>query len=110
MIADIDAEAADAVPESQQEVMFRIAQEALRNAVRHADAGHITLCLAPDDPGGILLEIHDDGRGFDGATAAGEGHFGLRLMADAARHGAGRLSLLSAPGAGTRIRYEVTAP
>lgn len=110
VVADIDAEAAGAVPDPQQEVMFRIAQEALRNAVWHAQAEHITLRLAPDDPGGILLEVHDDGRGFDAAAAAGEGHFGLRLMADAARHGGGRLSLLSTPGAGTRIRYEVTAP
>jgi two-component system, NarL family, sensor kinase len=110
VVAETDAEAAEAVPEPQQEVMFRIAQEALRNAVRHAGAGHITLRLAPNDPGGTLLEIHDDGRGFDADTAAAEGHFGLRLMADAARHGGGRLSLLSVPGAGTRIRYEVTAP
>jgi signal transduction histidine kinase len=108
VVADIDAGAVGVVTEQQQEVMFRIAQEALCNALRHAGAGHITLRLATDDPGGILLEIHDDGRGFAGAAA--EGHFGLRLMADAARHGGGRLSLLSAPGAGTTIRYEVIAP
>jgi two-component system, NarL family, sensor kinase len=109
VVADIDAGAADGLPERQQEIMFRIAQEALRNAVRHAGAGLITLRLAPADQGGTLLEIQDDGRGFDGATAAAEGHFGLRLMTDAARHGGGRLSLLSSPGGGTRIRYEVSA-
>jgi two-component system NarL family sensor kinase len=110
VVAETDAEAADAAPEPQQEIMFRIAQEALRNAVRHAGAGHIMLRLTPTDQGGTLLEVQDDGRGFDGAIAAAEGHFGLRLMTDAARHGGGRLSLLSVPGAGTRIRYEVTAP
>jgi signal transduction histidine kinase len=110
VVAEIDAEAADAVPGPQQEMMFRIAQEALRNAVRHAEARLITLRLTPDDHGGTLLEIQDDGRGFDGATAAAEGHFGLRLMTDAARHGGGRLSLLSSPGSGTRIRYQVSAP
>lgn len=91
-------------------MIFRIAQEALRNAVRHAEAEHITLRLAPDDAGGTVLEIADDGRGFDGAATAAEGHFGLRLMTDAALHGGGRLSLRTSPGAGTRIRYEVTAP
>ena len=110
VVAEIDAKAADAVPGQQQEMMFRIAQEALRNAVRHAEARLITLRLTPDDQGGTLLEIQDDGRGFDGATAAAEGHFGLRLMTDAARHGGGRLSLLSSPGAGTRIRYQVSVP
>ncbi len=69
VVADIGAQAAAAVPEPQREVMFRIAQEALRNAVRHAEAEDIPLRLAPDDPGGVLLEVHDDGRAFDGATA-----------------------------------------
>jgi signal transduction histidine kinase len=129
VVADVDAEVADAAPEKQQEVMFRIAQEALRNALRHAEAAHITLRLAasPDEAGqdgtGLdgagrdetaVLEVIDDGRGFDGRGvggpgAAGEGHFGLRLMTDAATHGGGQLALLSAPGAGTRIRYQAGA-
>ena len=112
--ADVDAEVADAAPEKQQEVMFRIAQEALRNALRHAEAGHITLRLAAGPDGAAVLEVTDDGRGFDarglgGTGAAGEGHFGLRLMTDAAIHGGGQLDLLSAPGAGTRIRYQAGA-
>jgi len=114
--------------------MFRIAQEALRNALRHAEAGHITLRLAAGQDGAAwagaawdgagrdgtgrdgpaVLEVADDGRGFDGSGfhgrgAAGEGHFGLRLMTDAATHGGGELSLLSAPGGGTRIRYRAGA-
>ena len=114
VVADVDAAVADAAPEKQQEVMFRIAQEALRNALRHAEAGHITLRLTvgPDEAGrdgAAVLEVTDDGRGFDGTTAAAEGHFGLRLMADAATHGGGQLALLSAPGAGTRIRYQAGA-
>jgi two-component system NarL family sensor kinase len=117
--ADIDAEVAAAAPERQQEVMFRIAQEALRNALRHAEAGQVTLVLAAGQDGTAVLEVADDGRGFDargvdgrgfeGGSAAGEGHFGLRLMTDAATHGGGQLSLLSSPGAGTRIRYQAGA-
>jgi two-component system NarL family sensor kinase len=114
VVADIDAEVAEAAPERQQEVMFRIAQEALRNALRHAEAGHITLRLAAGPDGAAVIEVADDGRGFDatgvdGKGAAGEGHFGLRLMTDAATHGGGRLDLLSGPGAGTRIRYQAGA-
>ena len=119
--AEVDAEVAEAAPERQQEVMFRIAQEALRNALRHAEAGHITLRLAAGQDGEAVLEVADDGRGFDtrwfdahglagraveGGGAAGSGHFGLRLMTDAATHGGGELALLSSPGAGTRIRYQ----
>jgi two-component system NarL family sensor kinase len=109
--ADIDADAADSVPEQEQEAMFRIAQEAVRNAVRHGHARHLTLRLAAGD-GPIALEVADDGDGFDAAavTAEGtEGHFGLRLMAEAARHGGGWLGLLSGPGTGTRVRYEAAA-
>ena len=91
--------------------MFRIAQEAVHNAVRHARAGHLSLRLTADKAV-PTLEIADDGDGFDAArlTADGtEGHFGLRLMAEAARHGGGWLGLLSAPGAGTVVRYEAAA-
>ena len=109
--ADIDAELADRVPEQEQEAMFRIAQEAVRNAVRHGHPGHLTLRLAAG-PGTPVLEVTDDGDGFDAAALAAEGidgHFGLRLMAEAARHGGGWLGVRSAPGAGTRVRYEAAA-
>jgi signal transduction histidine kinase len=48
-------------------------------------------------------------RAFEDRGAASAGHFGLRLMTDAATHGGGELALLSAPGAGTRIRYRAGA-
>ena len=107
----IDDCQADGVAEQEQEAMFRIAQEAVRNAVSHAHASHLTLSLATLD-GTPALEIADDGDGFDAATlaAAGiEGHFGLRLMAESARQGGGWLGVLSAPGAGTLIRYRAAA-
>ncbi len=108
---DIDAYEAEGVAEQEQEAMFRIAQEAVRNAVSHAHARRLTLRLATLD-GTPALEIADDGDGFDTAalTAAGiEGHFGLRLMAESARQGGGWLGVLSAPGAGTLIRYRAAA-
>ena len=109
--ADLDAGIADSVPEQEQEAMFRIAQEAVRNAVRHSRARHLTLRLSAAN-GTPALEIADDGDGFDAAALTGEGtdgHFGLRLMTEAARHGGGWLGLRSAPGAGTVVRYEAAA-
>jgi signal transduction histidine kinase len=105
---DLDPALADSVPEQEQEAMFRIAQEAMRNAVRHSRAGRLTVRLAAGN-GAPVLEIADDGDGFDAAALVAEGtdgHFGLRLMAEAARHGGGWLGVLSAPGAGTIVRYE----
>jgi two-component system, NarL family, sensor kinase len=107
--ADIDDVVADAAPERDQEAMFRIAQEALRNAVRHAGASQVTLRLAGGEDGRARLDVADDGRGFEVAPQA-EGHFGLRLMADAARHGGGSLAVQTAPGAGTVVRYEASTP
>ena len=52
--------------------MFRIAQEAVRNAVRHGRARHLTLRLAAGN-GAPALEIADDGDGFDAAALAGDG-------------------------------------
>jgi two-component system, NarL family, sensor kinase len=107
--ADIDDAVADAAAERDQEAMFRIAQEALRNAARHAGASRVTLRLAGAEDGRARLDVADDGRGFDAVPQA-EGHFGLRLMADAARHGGGSLAIRSAPGAGTVVRYEASMP
>src|SRR4029077_11095766 len=102
---DLDAAAADSVA-PQQEVIFRIAQEALRNSLRHAGAEHVTLHLSLSGEDAIRLEVEDDGRGFEALGARAEGHFGLSLMADAARHGSGWLGVRSSPGSGTVVRYE----
>jgi two-component system, NarL family, sensor kinase len=110
VLTDIDADTADELPISSQEAAFRIAQEGLRNAVRHAAAGQVTLRLEPVDERYALLEIADDGAGFDlsAARCAGsEGHFGLQLMADAAQRSGSRLALCSTPGSGTLIRMEI---
>jgi signal transduction histidine kinase len=109
--ADVDTDVADSVPGQEQEAMFRIAQESVRNAVRHSQAAHIALRLEAGN-GTPTLEIADDGDGFDAAILAAEGiegHFGLRLMTEAARQGGGWLGVLSTPGAGTLVRYEAAA-
>ncbi len=88
-----------------KEGLYRIAQEALNNTVKHAHASSVWLRLAPI-PEGTLLEVRDDGRGFDPASSF-PGHLGLRSMRErAARQGAA-LELTSAPGAGTTTRVLV---
>ena len=80
--------------------LYRIAQEALQNAVDHSGAGAVSVGLRVDT-GAAELEIADDGRGFDPASAP-EG-FGLRTMRSRADRAGARLRVDSRPGAGTRV-------
>jgi signal transduction histidine kinase len=89
--------------------VLRIAQEALRNAARYANATSVRLMLEYRD-GSLLLEIVDDGSGFeipDAATQAA-GHYGFLIMRERAEQIGGRFVVESAPGRGTRI--EVIVP
>ncbi len=92
-----------------ERLVFRVAQETLRNAAAHSRATAVTVRLARR-PGQLVLDVDDDGVGFDSSTldsAGAPGHFGLRLLPDLVQHGGGRLKLATAPGAGTRWRLEV---
>jgi signal transduction histidine kinase/ligand-binding sensor domain-containing protein len=83
--------------------LFRIAQEALTNAVRHAQASRVSVSLAFTDHE-VELTVHDDGRGLP-PQAPGRGlHFGLSGMRERARALGSRLEVESAPGRGTTIR------
>ncbi|HEX4231834.1 MAG TPA: two-component regulator propeller domain-containing protein [Bryobacteraceae bacterium] len=90
-----------------EEELLKIAQEALTNAVRHADAGHIDIELAFDSKR-IHMIIADDGRGFvESENGAGpDGHYGLRGMRERASGIDAELSVRSAAGQGTRISVE----
>jgi signal transduction histidine kinase len=89
------------------EEVFRIAQEALHNALRHAGAARISVRLE-ENGDGLALSVSDDGAGFDpGATALRARRLGLTSMEERARELSGRLEIESAPGAGTSVRLEV---
>jgi signal transduction histidine kinase len=90
--------------------VFRIAQEALQNALRHAAAGHIRVELGAES-GRLVLTVADDGTGFDtAAIAAVRGRrLGLTSMEERATGLGGRLAIASRPGAGTTVRLEVPA-
>ena len=86
--------------------VLRVAQEALQNAVRHAGAQRVGVHLGRDG-GRLVLEISDDGAGFDPADPALRSRrLGLTSMEERARRLGGRLEIRSAPGAGTTVRLE----
>jgi len=105
---DLDLDAADLPPQTET-LLFRAAQEAIRNVTAHAEATHVRLRLARD--GEIArLEIADDGKGFEpdrAGAARAEGHMGLRLLANLAGDAGGSLDVDSTPGRGTAVRLEV---
>jgi signal transduction histidine kinase len=86
--------------------VFRIAQEALQNAIRHAEAERIEVRLE-DGGGRLLLTVADDGRGFD--TGAPRRRLGLTSMEERAGELGGRLLIDARPGEGTTVRLEVPA-
>jgi signal transduction histidine kinase len=95
-------------PDRDRELL-RIAQEALHNAIRHAGATHVVLRLATDG-GRLVLEIRDDGNGFDPEAAVLRARrLGLSSMEQRARRLSGRLEITSAPGTGTIVRVEAPA-
>ena len=105
---DLDLEATGRRwPVPIQHAAVRIVQEALSNAAKHADASAVRVRLAEAD-GGALVEVADDGRGFDAAVAdlalVRDEHFGLVGLRERAESLGGRLAVTSAPGAGTTVR------
>ena len=97
------AEVDERLPPAVEEGLYGIAREALNNVLKHAQARRVSVALRRA-PGMIVLEVADDGAGFDGA---GRGGLGLAGMAERAERLGGRLTVSSAPGAGTTVRAEV---
>jgi signal transduction histidine kinase len=93
------------LPPTHEQVVLRVAQESLHNALRHADAARITLALGPGTHGGAILSVRDDGVGFDpGVAARGLGLVSMRERADSV---GGRVRVESQPGSGTTVTLEV---
>jgi signal transduction histidine kinase len=95
---------------SVKEALYRIAQEAMNNVLKHAKATRVVLRLRCDVAGSgrgtLVLEVEDDGIGFD-ASACYPGHLGLTSMRERVEKLDGDLVIDSAPGAGTHLRVSV---
>ena len=105
VVAEHDADAG--LPPAVAGGLYRVAQQAVANATRHADAGRIVVRLtrSGDD---VRLRVEDDGTGFD-ATEVPTGRFGLVGMRERARLLGGTLTVESSPDAGTAIEVVVPA-
>jgi two-component system NarL family sensor kinase len=97
------------LPAAVEVGLYRIAQEALQNALRHSGASRVAIALEMLDDR-VRLIVRDDGRGFVPGAAAQEpaaDRFGLLGMRERARLLGGHFEVESSPGAGTRITAEV---
>jgi signal transduction histidine kinase len=103
---DVDVDGERALPEGIAAGLYRIANEALANVVKHGGTHEATVHLKLGEDL-CHLEIEDHGRGFDPQAALGDrGHLGLAGMAEQAREIGWYLAVDSRPGLGTRIRVE----
>lgn len=94
-------------PEVESTVL-RVVQEALTNVAKHAGASRVAVTLSYDGAE-LLLDVRDDGVGFDPAGPVPDGSFGLRGMRQRAERLAGALTVESRPGRGTAISLRLPA-
>jgi len=98
---EVSVQGESALPDDVRVALYRIAQEALNNVTKHAEASQVIVELEME-PEQVVLDIKDDGRGFDPEAVPQLG-FGVRNMADRAKGIGAAFSLLSHPGQGVQI-------
>jgi two-component system, NarL family, sensor kinase len=92
-----------------EDLLYRVAQEGVRNAVKHSGARRVEVVVDRNN-GSHRLTVVDDGRGFsddERAARAADGHMGLTLLSELVAEAKGRLIITSTPGGGTRLVLEV---
>jgi signal transduction histidine kinase len=105
----VNIQTQQSLPPDVKVALYRVAQEALNNVAKHAQAGHVALSLR-DAPSteegqgqvGVELRISDDGKGFDSTPGSPE-HFGLGIMRERAEAIGATLDITSRPGQGTQV-------
>jgi len=99
----------DQLDPQTQAILYRVAQEAVRNVIAYADAKAVSVEVGVADSIARLV-VSDDGRGFEPEIREQrltEGHLGLALLEELAQQAGGRLTVDSTVGVGTRIELEV---
>jgi signal transduction histidine kinase len=107
----LDVEDGIKLEDETEQLVYRAANEAIRNVQRHADARRVAVRLGTRD-GRVRLSIVDDGVGFtqaDRERSRAEGHVGLSLVEELIARTGGKLEVRSAPGEGTSFLLEVPA-
>jgi signal transduction histidine kinase len=97
------------VPQAAAVCMYRIAQEALQNVIKHSEARHALVELQGIH-GEIHLRIQDDGKGFDSGAAPGQGGLGLVSMRERLRAVQGSIAVTAKPSHGTQIDVRIPLP
>ncbi len=92
-----------------QLLIYRVCQEALHNVRKHARATHVNVSLS-ESKAGILVQIDDDGIGFDLARGSAPGHIGLIAMRERVQLAGGRTTIASQPGKGTSVEFWLPRP
>jgi len=92
-----------------KQALYRIAQEALQNVVRHARATEVTLRMSQKDTDELVLDIRDNGIGFD-PTSSFPGHLGLNSMRERVMRLGGAFTLESVPDQGTHLTASIPLP
>lgn len=106
---DVAVDAGARFDPGTEALVFRCAQESVRNVLAHADAGHVALSVEDRNGSGVRLVVTDDGHGFDDATIEWrrqQGHVGLDLLRDLVDGNGGSLRVDAVPGAGTTVTLE----
>jgi signal transduction histidine kinase len=106
LIAELDVAPGLPGPMSAEGLVFRVAQEGLRNAVTHSLATRVSVRVGTE-AGHYWVEVRDNGTGFDTNGSAPDGHLGLRALRDLLADAGGRLELDSHPGRGSLVRGEI---
>ncbi len=97
------------LPLAQEQALFRVAQEALTNVARHADATRVTVELEAT-PEAVVLQVADDGKGFDPGSNQSGPTMGLQGMRERLAALGGELTVDAAPGRGTRLVASLPHP
>jgi len=108
-VVSVAIDGAEHLDREQEALVYRVAQEAVRNVIAYADASTLRVEVTVGD-GVARLIVTDDGRGFDPGMRErrlAEGHLGLSLVEELARQSGGALEISSSEGTGTRVELEV---
>jgi two-component system NarL family sensor kinase len=104
--ATVSVSGIEGAPDHVVTLVWRAAQESIRNAVRHAHASHLSVEVTGDEHQ-VRLVVKDDGIGFDASSRSDDGSYGLRGLKSLVEDGGGVVDVDSSPDAGTTVRMVV---